>query len=158
MATGQQGEHEFGNGRGITNNVTLHFGTPFFRRLEKLTVEGSVHLHGFAFLWGHCRNLQYMRIGNVVSNEVSTSNVLIYDVFNLLFQVNKMEQLEELHIKNLKIKSLQMGKFLLENLPRLKTASNWILDIFNPTESAELKRVIENYRQNKGLSLEIDES
>ena len=85
-------------------------------------------------------------------------NVLIYDVFNLLFQVNKMEQLEELHIKNLKIKSLQMGKFLLENLPRLKTASNWILDIFNPTESAELKRVIENYRQNKGLSLEIDES
>ena len=28
VATGQQCEHEFGDGRGITNNVTLHFGTP----------------------------------------------------------------------------------------------------------------------------------
>ena len=50
-------------------------------------VEGSVLLHGFAFLWGHCRNLRYMKIGHVVSNEVGTNNVLSYDVWYLLFQV-----------------------------------------------------------------------
>jgi len=148
----------------LRGEMTLHFGTPFFRQLERLTVEGSVHLHGFAFLWGHCRNLTYMRVGNVVSNSngdgnAATANVLIYDVFNLLFQVNKMEALEELHIKNLKIKSLQMGKFLLDNLPKLKKASNWILDMFNLTELAELKKIIEHHRQNKGLALEVtDES
>ena len=63
------------------------FQTPFFRQLERLTVEGSVLLHGFAFLWGHCRNLRYMKIGHVVSNEVGTNNVLSYDVWYLLFQV-----------------------------------------------------------------------
>ena len=140
----------------LRGEMTLHFGTPFFRNLERLTVEGSVHLHGFAFLWGHCRNLQYMRIGNVVSNEVNTSNVLIYDVFNLLFQVNKMEQLEEFHIKNLKIKSFQMGKFLLDNLPKLKKASNWILDMFNLSEIREVKKLIET-AQSKGLVLEVTE-
>ena len=35
----------------------------FFRKLERLTVEGHVHLHGFAFLWGHCQALKYLRIG-----------------------------------------------------------------------------------------------
>ncbi len=108
------------------------------RKLERLTVEGNVHLHGFAFLWGHCQNLKYMKIGKyfsickellgtrfifyidqiikctirpwiihekiniisrkfsdnhekfsgmVVSNELTNTNVLIQDVFNLLFQV-----------------------------------------------------------------------
>ena len=47
----------------LRGEMTLHFGTQFFRHLERLTVEGSVHLHGFAFLWGHCRNLTYLRIG-----------------------------------------------------------------------------------------------
>ena len=47
----------------LRGEMTLHFGQTFFRKLEKLTVEGSVHLHGFAFLWGHCQNLKYIRIG-----------------------------------------------------------------------------------------------
>ena len=72
----------------LRGEMTLHFQTPFFRRLEKLVVEGSVLLHGFAFLWGHCRNLRYMKIGHVVSNEVGTSNnVLGWEVWSLLFQV-----------------------------------------------------------------------
>jgi hypothetical protein len=36
-----------------------------------------------------------------------------------------MTQLEELHIKNLKIRTLGMGLYLLDNLPSLKKASNW---------------------------------
>jgi hypothetical protein len=36
-----------------------------------------------------------------------------------------MVHLEELHIKNLKIRSLGMGLYLLDNLPNLKKASNW---------------------------------
>ena len=40
-------------------------------------------------------------------------------------QVNKMVHLEELHIKNLKIRTLAMGTFLLDNLPSLKKASIW---------------------------------
>ena len=48
----------------LRGEMTLHFGTQFFRHLERLTIEGAVHLHGFAFLWGHCRNLTYLRIGN----------------------------------------------------------------------------------------------
>ena len=141
----------------LRGEMTLHFGTQFFRHLERLTVEGSVHLHGFAFLWGHCRNLTYLRIGNVVSNEVTTTNVLIYDVFTLLFQVNKMENLEEMHIKNLKIRSLQMGQFLLENLPRLRKASNWLLDVYGQ-DLTDMKRTIYSLKRSKGLSLEFIET
>ena len=49
----------------LRGEMTLHFGTKFFRHLERLTVEGAVHLHGFAFLWGHCTNLNYLRIGKL---------------------------------------------------------------------------------------------
>ncbi len=71
----------------LHGEMTLHFGSQFFRQLEHLTVEGSVHLHAFAFLWGHCRRLRYMRIGLVVSHELTNTNMLIHDVFTLLFQV-----------------------------------------------------------------------
>ena len=47
----------------LRGEMALNFWNPHFRHLEKLTVEGSVHLHCFAFLWGHCRNLTYLRIG-----------------------------------------------------------------------------------------------
>ena len=94
--------------------------------------------------------------GNVVSNEVTTTNVLIYDVFTLLFQVNKMVNLEEMHIKNLKIRSLQMGQFLLENLPRLKKASNWLLDIYGQ-DLADMKRLIFSLKRSKALSLDFRE-
>jgi len=113
----------------LRGEMTLHFNQIFFRKLERLVVEGNVHLHGFAFLWGHCQNLKYMKLGLVVSNELTSTNVLIQDVFTLLFQVNKMVHLEELHIKNLKIRTLAMGTFLLDNLPSLKKASIWYLDI-----------------------------
>ena len=90
----------------LRGEQTLHFGQSFFRKLTRLTIEGNVHLHGFAFLWGHCQNLKYIRIGQcqyswhpslyfvfffisglVVSNELTNTNVLIQDVFTLLFQV-----------------------------------------------------------------------
>jgi len=104
----------------LRGEMTLHFGQTFFRKLERLTVEGNVHLHGFAFLWGHCQALKYIRIGLVVSNELTNTNVLIQDVFSLLFQVNKMVNLEEMHIRNLKVRSLAMATLLLDNLPKLK--------------------------------------
>ena len=47
----------------LRGEQTLHFGQSFFRKLTRLTIEGNVHLHGFAFLWGHCQNLKYIRIG-----------------------------------------------------------------------------------------------
>ena len=92
---------------------------------------------------GKFSNFINLNPGLVVSNELTNTNVLIQDVFTLLFQVrfsksfsfsvllncdlkvNKMISLEELHIKNLKIRSLAMGQFLLDNLPNLKKASNW---------------------------------
>lgn len=139
----------------LRGEMTLHFGQTFFRKLERLTVEGNVHLHGFAFLWGHCQHLKYMRIGLVVSNELTNTNVLIQDVFTLLFQVNKMVSLEELHIKNLKIRSLAMGQFLLDNLPNLKKASNWFLDLYGEDMSA-FKRHVKKFR-DKGLWIDYKE-
>jgi len=136
----------------LRGEMTLHFGQIFFRKLERLVVEGNVHLHGFAFLWGHCQNLKYMKIGLVVSNELTNTNVLIQDVFTLLFQVNKMLHLEELHIKNLKIRSLEMGVFLLDNLPSLKKASNWYLDLCGDDVSTFKKHV----RKLKGRGLNLD--
>ena len=76
----------------------------FFRKLERLTVEGDVHLNAFAFLWAHCQALKYLRIGRhclldrchglnyvasglVIAEEMTNSNVLIMDVFTALFRV-----------------------------------------------------------------------
>ena len=73
-----------------------------------------------------------------------------------MFQVNKMEYLEEMHIKNLKIRSLQMGQFLLENLPKLRKASNWLLDIYGQ-DLIEMKRLISNLKRSKSLMLEFRE-
>jgi len=138
----------------LRGEMTLHFGQNFFRKLEHLEVEGNIHLHGFAFLWGHCQNIKYIRIGLVVSNEVTSTNVLIQDVFTLLFQVNKMSHLEELHIKNLKIRTLNMGIFLLDNLPNLKKASNWLLDLPWP-EVVIFNRHLKGVK-NQGLKLDYD--
>jgi len=138
----------------LRGEMTLHFGQIFFRKLERLVVEGNVHLHGFAFLWGHCQNLKYMKIGLVVSNELTNTNILIQDVFTLLFQVNKMLHLEELHIKNLKIRSLEMGVLLLDNLPSLKKASNWYLDLCGDDVSTFKKHV--RKLKSRGLLLDYD--
>ena len=67
-----------------------------------------------------------------------------------------MENLEEMHIKNLKIRSLQMGQFLLENLPRLRKASNWLLDVYGQ-DLTDMKRTIYSLKRSKGLSLEFRE-
>jgi len=139
----------------LRGEQTLHFGQTFFRKLEKLTVEGNVHLHGFAFLWGHCQNLKYIRIGLVVSNDLTNTNVLIQDVFTLLFQVNKMVHLEEMHIKNLKVRSLGMATLLLDNLPSLKRASNWFLDL-NGEDMSGFKKHLKKYKA-KGLKLDYKE-
>jgi len=153
----------------LKGEMTLHFGSRFFRKLETLQVEGSVHLHAFAFLWGHCRRLKRLRTGLVISNELTSTNMLIHDVFTLLFQVlkvscwstlrlissqvNSMAQLEEFHVRNLKIRSLQMGKFLLDNLPGLKSASNWLLDL-TPQDVDEFKEHLRPLVDQRGLKLE----
>ena len=139
----------------LKGETTLHFGSQFFRKLEGLVVEGSVHLHAFAFLWGHCRRLRTMRLGLVVSNELVNTNVLIHDVFTLLFQVNSMPMLEEFHIKSLKIRSLNMGNFLLDNLPKLKWASQLILDL-SQEDAASFKARINEFKK-KGINIEFKE-
>ena len=67
-------------------------------------------------IWSHATI--FVPLGLVVSNELTNTNVLIMDVFTLLFQVislslwkdslqhiqvNKMTLLEELHIRSLKV-------------------------------------------------------
>lgn len=139
----------------LRGEMTLHFGQTFFRKLERLTVEGHVHLHGFAFLWGHCQALKYIRIGLVVSNELTSTNVLIMDVFTLLFQVNKMVHLEEMHIRSLKIRSLAMAQLLLDSLPNMKKASNWLLDLYGE-DMAAFKKHVKKYKL-RGLQVEYKE-
>merc|ERR1711994_963959 len=139
----------------LRGEMTLHFGQTFFRKLERLTVEGHVHLHGFAFLWGHCQALKYLRIGLVVSNELTNTNVLIMDVFTLLFQVNKMTLLEELHIRSLKVRSLPMATLLLDSLPSLKKASNWLLDLYGD-DLVAFRKHVKKYKQ-RGLQVECKE-
>ena len=56
----------------------------------------------------------------------SDSNLLVlYSIYPITIQVNKMIHLEEMHIRNLKVRSLAMATLLLDNLPSLKKASNW---------------------------------
>ena len=78
----------------------------FFRKLERLTVEGDVHLNAFAFLWAHCQALKHLRIGRhwaanachqlnyvasglVIADEMTNENVIIIDVFTALFRVGQ---------------------------------------------------------------------
>ena len=73
----------------LMGESNLCYDLPFFRKVERLTVEGSVHLHAFVFLWGHCKALKYLKMGSVVSNNGTNTNVLVYEVFTLLLQVRK---------------------------------------------------------------------
>ena len=73
-----------------------------------------------------------------------------------VLQVNKMEFLTDLHIKNLKIRSLQMGLFLLENLPKLRNASNWLLDIYGQ-DLITFKQHLKFLKQRQALVLEYKE-
>ena len=68
-----------------------------------------------------------------------------------------MSNLEELHVKDVKIRSLAMGQFLLHNLPRLRRASNWVLDIHDPNDQAEFKRALKEMEDANGLRLEYRE-
>jgi hypothetical protein len=139
----------------LRGETTLHFGCSFFRHLQHLTVEGAVHLHAFAFFWGNCRALRVLRLGLVVSNEITIANVLIYDVFTLLFQVNPMRDLRELHLKNLRVRSLTMGNFLLDGLTSLEKVSSWILEM-NPEDQRTFKARIKKCRE-RGLKIEYKE-
>ena len=71
----------------LMGESNLCYDLPYFRKVEKLIIEGSVHLHAFVFLWGHCRALKFLRMGSVVSNNGTSTNVLVYEVFTLLLQV-----------------------------------------------------------------------
>ena len=72
----------------LMGESNLCYDLPYFRKVETLTIEGSVHLHAFVFLWGHCRALRFLKMGSVVSNNGTNTNVLVYEVFTLLLQVN----------------------------------------------------------------------
>lgn len=71
----------------LMGESNLCYDLPYFRHVEKLIIEGSVHLHAFVFLWGHCRALKFLKMGSVVSNNGTSTNVLVYEVFTLLLQV-----------------------------------------------------------------------
>ena len=71
-------------------------------------------------------------------------------------QVNKMAHLEELHIKNLKIRSLHMGLLLLDNLPLLKKASTFLLDIYGQ-DLILFKQKLLFLKQKQGLVLDYKE-
>eukprot|EP00095_Tigriopus_kingsejongensis_P004785 maker-scaffold77_size404793-snap-gene-3.29 protein:Tk04785 transcript:maker-scaffold77_size404793-snap-gene-3.29-mRNA-1 annotation:"hypothetical protein" len=138
----------------LKGEMTLHFASVFFRHLEHLEIDGAVHLHAFAFLWGHCRSLKSLKMGLVVSNDTAGSNVLIFDVFTLLFQVNAMVDIEEFHIKNLRIRSLPMAIFLLEHMPKLKAASSWIMELPHFEDFSEFVTTLKRY-EDKGLKLDF---
>ncbi len=65
-----------------------------------------------------------------------------------------MSELEEFHVRNLKIRSLAMGKFLLDSLPRLRSASNWLLDLNGGGEVARFKDHLQPFVDRRGLKLD----
>ena len=71
----------------LMGESNLCYDLPYFRKVERLIIEGSVHLHAFVFLWGHCRALKFLKMGSVVSNNGTSTNVLVPEVFSLLLQV-----------------------------------------------------------------------
>ena len=83
---------------------------------------------------------------------------LLKTIFHFFYslQVNKMAHLEELHIKNLKIRSLHMGLLLLDNLPLLKKASTFLLDIYGQ-DLILFKQKLLFLKQKQGLVLDYKE-
>ncbi len=67
-----------------------------------------------------------------------------------------MEFLTELHIKNLRIRTLQLGTFLLDSLPKLQRASNWILDIVGQ-DLISFKQKLKLLKQRQNLALDYKE-
>ena len=67
-----------------------------------------------------------------------------------------MTELEEFHVRNLKIRSLQMGKFLLDNLPRLRSASNWLLDL-SAEDVTRFRQHLLPLVKERGLKVEYSE-
>lgn len=65
-----------------------------------------------------------------------------------------MIHLEELHIKNLRIRTVNMGKYLLDNLPSLRRASYWILDM---SEGVKVFKTYLKRFKARGLKLEYKE-
>ena len=59
-------------------------------------------------------------------------------------------------LNTLKIRSLHMGLLLLDNLPRLKKASNFLLDIYGQ-DLILFKQKLAFLRQKKGLHLDYKE-
>ena len=70
----------------LKGEQTLHFGQTFFRKLERLTIEGNVHLHGFAFLWGHCQYLKYIRIGEFLFVFLNLPAFIIFLLYYLIWR------------------------------------------------------------------------
>ena len=66
-----------------------------------------------------------------------------------------MVHLEELHIKNMKVRTLAMATLLLDNLPSLKKASNWFLDLYGD-DMVSFKKHLKKYKE-RGLKLEYKE-
>ena len=103
----------------------------FFRKLERLTVEGDVHLNAFAFLWAHCQALKHLRIGRhwaanachqlnyvasglVIADEMTNENVIIIDVFTALFRVGQCaSHIISFYRRVFTISFVQLNKMLL---------------------------------------------
>jgi len=86
---------------------------------------------------------------------------IYFCIFNLNFllfvlQVNKMAHLEEMHIKNLKIRSLHMGLLLLDHLNQLKKTSTFLLDIYGQ-DLILFKQKLTLLKQKQGLVLDYKE-
>lgn len=67
-----------------------------------------------------------------------------------------MAHLEEMHIKNLKIRSLHMGLLLLDHLNQLKKASTFLLDIYGQ-DLILFKQKLTLLKQKQGLVLDYKE-
>ena len=85
---------------------------------------------------------------------MNIKDIFIYYYFFL--QVNKMAHLEEMHIKNLKIRSLHMGLLLLDHLNQLKKASTFLLDIYGQ-DMMLFKQKLTLLKQKQGLVLDYKE-
>ena len=104
----------------LMGESNLCYDLPFFRKVERLTVEGSVHLHAFVFLWGHCKALKYLKMGSVVSNNGTNTNVLVYEVFTLLLQVRKPLKTVRFRLQIRKLVALYMDSIFFSSVAIFK--------------------------------------
>ena len=103
----------------------------------------------------HAHLLYLYKIKSILVYILHIEDIFMY-LLILFFQVNKMAHLEEMHIKNLKIRSLHMGLLLLDHLNQLKKASTFLLDIYGQ-DLILFKQKLTLLKQKQGLVLDYKE-